>query len=190
MTRQNQFDELIRLLSLRDMSRHRAQPERIDYRVDAAINQIMDELYGEQEPECTGNPLTCEREDCCQDPEFKDVRVCPELYKALMDQSEHITDELLDELEDDEVEYMDLSTVLKELSAKRGLKAARRGWDNVANMEYIEHAPFVGPVKVYQTSNVRPRNDETRQLKSYFKNVIHTFEPTRDDEQARDWYFL
>lgn len=172
---------------MRDIVAHRNAIDGIDVRVESAINQLLDELYGEEEPECTGNALTCEREDCCQ--ALRDVRVCPEVYKALMDQSEPITDELLDELED-EVEYMDLTTVLKELSAKRGLRAARKGWDNVANMEYIEHAPFVGPVKVYQTSSVRPKNDETRQLKSYFKNVIHTFEPTRDDEQARDWYFL
>jgi hypothetical protein len=112
----------------------------------------------------------------------------PELYTALMRQSEPLTDELLDELED-EVEHVDYDTIVRALAENRGLKAARAGWDNGLNQEYIEHAPFVGLVKIYQTSTIK-NIGQGGAGKSYFKNVVHTFEPTKDDESANDWYFL
>ncbi len=180
--RQTQFEELVRLMSLRDLGR-RHEAQETDMRLDIIINELMDELYEEHEfVDCIGNPLTCDRPDCCQE-------ISPELYAALMAQSEELPEELLNELADTTTQYTTLDVVLNELFANRGLKAARKGWDNGANQEYIEHAPFVGPVKIYQTSTIK-NIDQIGKEKSYFKNVIHTFEPTKDDEQANDWYFL
>lgn len=138
-----------------------------------------------EEP-CTDNPFTCKREDCCQRVNAADLS--PEMYAALMSQSEELSDELLDELEEDEMPYVDYDTVITTIGANRGLRAARAGWDNGLNQEYIEHAPFVGPVKVFHTSTIRDIDKGSGH--PYFKNVIHTFEATRDDKTANDWYFL
>ena len=156
--------------------------------LEGIISDLLINSYGEEMP-CGNDPLTCDRPDCCQE-------ISPELYAALMQKEEEpkrmTYEDIIKGIEEaakEEMEYTNLDTVLQELFANKGLRAARKGWDNVANQEYIQHAPFVGPVKIYQTSTIK-NLDQRGKEKSYFKNVIHTFEPTKDDDTANDWYFL
>lgn len=78
-----------------------------------------------------------------------------------------------------EVKYYGWDIIHDFLYRVADLKAARKGWDNVTNQEYIEHDPR-GFVKHYRTVS----------LDGYFKNVEHSYRPTDEDKEAKDWFII
>lgn len=209
-TRQSKFKELQSLIQLQ--ANNALRPNTHD-----TIGDIIDELLEELYPiggECTGDMLTCERPDCCMDADDyiemrkSEASCADELYKRLMDQDCQVPvskiklepstlkdhtrtptyEEFMaaiNEAAEPEVEYMTLAEGLARLQDFQGGRLARTGWDNGLNQEYITYLPFVGIVKIFQTSSVKAEGS-----KPYFKNVVHTFEGTKDDDKANDWYFL
>lgn len=198
-TRQERFSELEGLIRLQAIAGTR--PNTCDTIADI-IDQLLEELYPLDG--CTMDALTCERPDCCQ-------TISDELYERLMNQDAQVPvtklkmepatlkDETkrpmsyeefckaVDEAAEFEVEYITLEEGMRRLQDFKGGRLARAGWDNGLNHEYVEYVPLVGPVKVYQTSSVKT---DAPQGRPYFKNVIHTFEPTESDKKSTDWYFL
>lgn len=150
--------------------------------LSGVIQELFEELYpvdnGCTEKDSDGaiifhyDPSTCSSADCSMNP--------PD--------GQEMDDDLFDELVS-ETRYCPYDIVVEGL--QYGLKAARKGWDNGLNMEYIVSSPMVGLVKIYHTSTMRGIDkDPPSMTKSYFKNVTHTYEPTADDLKATDWYFI
>ncbi len=198
-TRDQKFYELQSLVNMQSDKSLRANTADT---IQDIIDQLLEELYPIDG--CTMDALTCERPDCCQ-------TISDELYERLMNQDAQVPitklkmepstlkDETkrpmtyedfckaVDEASEIEVEYITLAEGMRRLQDFKGGRLARAGWDNGLNKEYVEYAPLVGPVKVFQTSSVKV---DTPNARPYFKNVIHTFEPTESDKASTDWYFL
>lgn len=77
------------------------------------------------------------------------------------------------------VEYMGYSDVISRMTLNGGLIAARKVWDNVLNMEYIQSMYEVGIVKCFESAKA-----------DAFKSVVHSYKPSNEDISATDWYFL
>lgn len=146
----------------------------------SAIEDLLLDTYAD----CTLDPETCTREDCCMGHD----EMSNEVYDKLMDDVQirrSVPDSEIDQASLPKVKYMPFNettgiTVL-------GTRMARKGWDNTLNQEYVQYAPLIGLVKVYQASSIRNIDADP---KPYFKNVVHTYEPTNEDTVATDWYFL
>lgn len=150
--------------------------ETLPDRILQTIHYLMDELY-----DCTGDPETRQKSDCC---------ISDETFAALTNKdNEYLHTSVLDELEF-ETEYVSLVDVMDEMIMDGSVRAARKGWDNTMNQEYIEQVPFAGVTKVYNTSRVHAGETPNDKPRSYFKKVVHTYEPTQEDLIAEDWYFI
>lgn len=134
------------------------------------INDIIDEVLEELYPVTDESPIKSE----CP---FKDEEMTYDEFMSAIAEAAEV-----------ETEYITFEEGKYRIFKFGGGRLARKGWDNGLNHEYIENVPLVGLVKVYQSSSVS--TEPGKEGKSYFKNVIHSFEPTKADSESNDWYFL
>lgn len=92
--------------------------------------------------------------------------------------NENLSDEIISVVA--RKEYYTLEDIIKEYPNER---YARTTWQNLTTQEYVKvqlvDSINTGLVKHYRTT-----------YPSYFKIVEHTFKPTTEDLNSKDWYIL
>lgn len=131
-------------------------------RVNAAISRILEELYEDS------GEVGLDINDLVD--EYNPVR-----HNIVKEVNENIIEEAISS----PTKYYSYDEMTR-VMVQSNCKWARKSWDNLLNTEYIYDMPGLGWTK-YFTSNSRP---------DLFKMVAHTYSPTKEDIEAKDWYKL
>lgn len=162
--RQHKIEELANLVDMRAKLGSMTPNSR---RIETAIDRVMDELYPDEQPEHT------------------------KAYEKYIDSLPQVTikgEPLSDALADiasDETKYYNFHNAM-DLTRNGHGRVARKAWDNTLNQEYVV-GRITDIASHASTSLIKHYNNTTP---DYYKKVEHTYKPTKEDQEATDWYIL